>query len=111
MNLGSIGIEPEVIEVKLPDGPSLPICIKGSLQSKTKTMFKAKITKNSKNIYKGVFIRSIGYFNYMYDVETTIFIASIVKPKSPHKWIDKNEQRIKERINECITTRRYITSN
>ncbi len=99
---GKIGIKIPPDTSKEPDGPCLDICIAGSLQTKTRTYMKPKIPKKSDNIYRKVYIRTVKGFNYLYDVNTSIYIVSLLVSIDQHRWIDDNINKIKERVNKLI---------
>jgi len=102
--LGKIGITEKYVPTSEVSGPHLPLCITGTLQAKTKTLFKPRIPqKPGKTVYKGVMIREVKGFYYLYDFDTSIFIASMhALSHDPREWIDKNEARIKQRLEELI---------
>jgi len=100
LTVGKIGISCDVETEINRYGLTLPICISGKLENKTRTLFKPKIPKSGKTIYKQVYIRSVKSFNYLYDIDTSIFLCSLLKDKEPKVWIDKNESEIKRKLNE-----------
>jgi hypothetical protein len=60
-----------------------------------------KNTSTSKKVYKNIFIRSNDAFWALYDIDTTIFIVTLLKEKGdPKHWIDKNLEEINRRLNE-----------
>ena len=94
-----IGLTYTFAPESIPAGPSLPICIKGSLATKTRSYFKPKIPKTGDNLYKSFYIRKSCGFAYIYDIGTTIFVASHPSIDEARNWIDKNERKIHDRIN------------
>ena len=105
--LGQIGctLEPEPA-TKSVGGSHLPLCIKGQLHNKTKTLFKPRIPKKpGETVHLGVLIRAIGSFNYLYDFNTSIFIASLHISKDARTWIDTNIDEIQRRVHETCNSR------
>ena len=58
-----------------------------------------KISKNSKKIYCGLFLREKQRFTYIYNLDG-LYICSIHQSKDAKEWIDKNQQEIQKRIDE-----------
>ena len=52
----------------------------------------------SKKVYKGIFIRSMKPFKALYHIEENIYIVSLHDQIDVYSWIDKNEKKITERI-------------
>ena len=94
-----VGITPTTAKPPVKPGPHLPIFLKGSYETKTKTPFKPKIPKSGKNLYEGFYIRTMMGFDYIYDIESTIFVASIQHMDS-REWIDQNQKTIKRKLND-----------
>ena len=101
-NKSRIGITRDATVEKIPQGASLPIFLTGSFETKTKTFFKPKIPKSGKSFYRGIYMRPNKGFAYLYDKETTVFIASLHSQINPKEWIDKNYDEIIRRVNGQI---------
>ena len=90
-SMGQIGMDlPEVVEI-IPEGPNLDIKLR------------PKYPKNpdkSKKCYKGFFLRPLGKFVHIYDIEENLYIVSLQRYKDVEEWIDKNYERIRRKINE-----------
>ena len=85
-----IGLSTCVEEIQVDNGTNLPITLKPP-----------KISPKSKKLYKDVFIRTLkkGRIHHLYSLER-LYIASLYMPiEDAKKWIDKNESKIKERVN------------
>jgi len=86
--LGRIGMIKPAVDTSIPDGISLSIKIKPP-----------KFPKKSKKIYKDYFIRKMKSFTHIYDIKNNLYIVSLITGKTdPIEWIDRNENKIKERI-------------
>jgi hypothetical protein len=84
----------------LQDGPSCDIKLKP-------TKFPKNVAKSKKVHKLDYFIRKIKDFNHIYSISNNLYIVSLFIDFDPISWIDENEDKIKERINEY----RNISSN
>ena len=95
---GRIGMVEPPPYTHLEDGPSCDIKLKPPKFPKN--------TKTSKKVYKDTyFIRPMGHFNHVYDLKERLYIVSILKEHDVLSWIDINQEKIEERINEYRYTK------
>jgi hypothetical protein len=88
---GRIGMKVPPAYVALKDGPSLPLWLKPIKYPKN--------LKASKKVYKEKYLlRSKDGQTHIYSIEENLYIVSLQGNVEVKEWIDKNENKIKERI-------------
>ena len=97
-----IGMEKPPAYTELKEGPSLSIKLKPPKYPKN--------LKTSKKVYLSTYLlRKLGSFWHIYHILENIYIVSLVDKDIDEvkSWIDKNKEKIEERVNE----QRYTYDN
>ena len=93
--MGRIGMEEPPTYIELQEGPSLSIKLKPPRYPKN--------LKASKKVYLSTYLlRKLGSFWHIYHILENIYIVSLVDKDIDEvkSWIDKNKNKIEERLNE-----------
>ena len=89
-DFGRIGISPPPKEIENNVYPNCDL----------KLQPPKRFPKSGKKLYKGLFLRALGHFTHIYDVESKIYIVSILKTQDPKEWVDRNYDRIIDRLSK-----------